>query len=183
MVPSKYWLRASPYIFCNHHLFLPGLPSHLDSCVPAPIASEECTSRSWFWVHRVMPRGFMMVARGQSSHLCGQVTRDWGEQALSVDVPGSGSAPPQLHSGLCKTPEAHTQAREDQVRRERPAWLILLSLLAEWDTRWGAGWEEGLRIQMKFSWENFKWFCFSLYTSRLSREIYTCNKNTALFFP
>lgn len=66
--------------FCNHHLFSPGFSSHLDSCVPAPIASKECNSRSWFRVHRVMSRGLMMGARGQRSHLCRQVTRDRGDQ-------------------------------------------------------------------------------------------------------
>lgn len=83
--------------------------------------------------------GWIMRARGQCGHLCGQVTRDQWDRALSGHLTWVSISPPQLHSGLCKTPEAQTQARGDQARRERQTWLILLPPLEEWDMHWGQG--------------------------------------------
>lgn len=184
--PSKYRLTVSPDIFCNPRLFSLVLPSHLHSYVPAPIASEEYAQvglgfeftgwcrEAWWWEQedRVV--------------ICVDVTRDRGEQGPPRGCQLGQDQPPHPHPPA--PPWLVQDAWSSDTSQGRPsdgdAGLTDLASIANrmrhaLGDRVRRGTQNTNEVQLR----KLQVLCFSLYASRLSREIYTCSKNTALFFP
>lgn len=157
IIPLKCWPWFYPVFSVTTTPFPQAAPSHLDSWMPALIASGESTTKSWFWVYSVKQRRLTMEGREQSSGLEGQITKDrWKQRPLSGSHPGTGlwccgaegSAPSALWS---------SDTIQGRPREERDASLVdAASTTSRMRRVLEAGWEERSRIQMKFGSENLK---------------------------
>lgn len=133
-ISRKLWPWFYPVFSIMTTPFPHSAPSHLDSWMPALIASGECTTKSWFWVYSVKQRRITMGGREQSSGLEGQITKDrWKQGPLSGSHLGTGLWYCGAEGSAPSTQEVQTQSRGDQGRREMQAWWMLLPPLAEWD--------------------------------------------------